>query len=290
MTLNKIYNIWSLTSEDKDIQSQNTSKFYDIVNDIRNSKYIWSTQDMDTFKAFLKHNEKKWFVVNLFSKLDIIPEQLFQPFIEAAIHETNPSANRYFIEPCLRVFGFERVFESLNLHFQNGNNDTKIGVCKAYYWARSPLVSVSKGDGPCETKGYHLKWNGHYYSDYDRDKGTHYEMTASEVSKCEIVLKTLRKARRKLLLEEFLKNKDTDVRYQIKLRLPDDISSFSSENKALANLYFKVLAKDNVPDNYADLQLKKRLGIFGNNKLIRFFLKKKNDRIKKKGLITLKNK
>lgn len=290
MKINDIYDIWNLMSENEEIQSQNTKRYYEIINTIRKSNRNWSEQEINTFIDFLSHNSKKWFIANLFSKLETIPNELFNPFIVASIEESNPSANRYFIEPCLRVFGFERVFKSLDTYFINGDNQTKIGVCKAYYWARSPLVHVSKGNGPWEVKGYKLIWNGHYYSDYDIDKGTHYEMSESEISECKSKLLKLRAERRKILIEEFLKNKNTDVRYQIKLSLPEEISSFSSENKELANTYFEELERDFVPDNYQDLKLKKSLRFFGINKLLKFFLKRKNDRIKKKGLTTLKNK
>lgn len=290
MTIQEIYKTWNEQWEKEEIRSHGKYRFPEIVYVIRKLGRVWNEKEIEIFSEYLKQDDKKWFVANLFALQENIPEQLFEPFIDAAINESDPSLNEEYVSPCLRVFGFERVFELLNQRFQDGNNQTKIGVCKAYYWARSPLVQVSKGNGPWEMKGYFSKWNGHYYGDYDWDTGTHFEMTESEISECEEISNRLLVKRRRLLIEEFLKNQDADVRYQIKLALPDEISSFSSENNELANSYFQELKKGFVPDNYPDLKLKKSLGFFGNNRLVRFFMKKKNERNKKKGLITLKNK
>ncbi len=115
-------------------------------------------------------------------------------------------------------------------------------------------------------------------------------MTQREVAECQAVSERLYAKRYKLLMDEFLTNKDVDLRYQIKLALPDELSSFPIENRELAEAYFQELTRDFVPDNYPDLQLKKRLGVFGNNRLVRFFIERKNRRNEKRGLITLKNK
>jgi hypothetical protein len=290
MTIQEIHKIWNEQWEKEEIRSHGKFRFPEIVYEIRELDRIWNENEIKIFSEYLKQDDKKWYVANLFSLQKDIPEQLFEHFIDAAIKETDPSFNQEYINPCLRVFGFERVFELLNQQFKNGSDEIKIGVCKAYYWARSPLVSVSKGNGPWVTKGYLSKWNGYYYGDYDWDNGTHYEMTKSEVSECEKITNKLLIERRKLLIKVFLKNLDTDVRYQIKLTLPNELSSFSLDNKELAKSYFEELEKDFVPDNYSDLQLKKKFGFFANSGLFKYFFRKKNERLEKKGLITLKNK
>ncbi len=290
MTVQEIYKKWNDQWEKEEIRSHGKYRFPEIAYEIRESNISWSVEDIKDFAEYLKQDEKKWFVANLFALQETIPDKLFEPFIDAAINEPDPSANEDYINPCLRVFGFEKVFELLNQRFENGNNQIKIGVCKAYYWARSPLVSVSKGNGSWETKGYLSKWNGHYYGDYDWDNEKHFEMTESEISKCKKITTRLLIERRKLLIEEFSENLDIDVRYQIKLALPNDLSSFSLENKEIAKSYFTELGKDFVPNNYSDLKLKKRFGILANSRLFKYFLRKKNERIEKKGLITLKNK
>jgi len=290
MTIQEIYKTWSDQWKKEEIRSHGMFRFPEIVYKIRALDRIWNENEIKLFSEYLKQDDKKWFVANLLAIQKDIPEGLFEPFIDAAIMESDPSFNKEYINPCLRVFGYKNVFELLNQRFENGSDNIKIGVCKAYYWARSPLVRVSEGNGPWKTKGYLSKWNGHYYGDYDWDSGTHYEMTESEVSECKEITNRLLIKRRKLLITEFLRNKDTDIRYHIKLTLPDKLSSFSATNKELAKLYLDELKKDFVPDNYSDLNLKKKLGIFGNNKIVKFFLRKKNERIKKKGLITLKNK
>lgn len=283
MTVQEIHNIWKEQWENEEVRYHGKYGFPEILYEIRESNRSWTNNDIEDFSYYLNEVDKKWFVANLFTLQEKIPEKLFDPFINAGIKEPDPSQNADYINPCLRVFGFERVFDLLDNKFQKGSNEIKIGVCKAYYWARSPLVSVSKSNGPWETIGYLTKWNGHYYGDYDWESGLHFEMTESEVRKCKEI-------EDRLLIEEFLKNHDVDVRYQIKLVLPDKLSSFSKENQGLAKEYFKELKRDFVPNNYSDLTLKKSLGIFRNSRIIRLVLNWRNGQKKKKGIITLKNK
>ncbi|WP_459209258.1 hypothetical protein [Aquimarina rhabdastrellae] len=290
MTIQEIYKTWNEQWDKEEIRSHGMYMFPEIVYEIRELDKIWSKKEIEILSGYLMQDDKKWFVANLFSLQKNIPEQLFEHFIDAAIKETDPSFNQEYINPCLRVFGFERVFKLLNQRFIKGNNQIKIGVCKAFYWARSPLVKVNKGNDTWETKGYLSKWNGYYYGDYDWDNGKYFEMTESQISECKKITNKLLIERRKLLLEEFFKNPDTDVRYQVKLALPNELSSFSLENKELAKSYFIEKEKDFVPDNYSDLQFKKRFGFLAKNSLFKYFLRKNNERIEKKGLITLKNK
>ncbi|MCE7995232.1 MAG: hypothetical protein HEP71_24860 [Roseivirga sp.] len=290
MTVPEIYNIWKAQWEKGEIRVHGIDRFPNISYKLREKKHFWNTKDISVLVDFLKQKDKKWFVANLFAVQKTIPEQLFEPFIDAAINESDPSLNKEYINPCLRVFGFQRVFVLLDQRFREGNNQVKVGVCKAYYWARSPLVKMSKGDGPWETKGHLTKWNGHYYGTYDWENDVFFEMTQLEVAECQKVSAPLYARRNKLLIEEFLHNRDIDVRYQIKLALPERESSFFKLNKALAKAYFQELKNNHVPENSADLKLKKRLGLLGNHRLFRFFVKMKNKRNKKKGLISLKNK
>ncbi|WP_020531058.1 hypothetical protein [Flexithrix dorotheae] len=288
MTVKELYNKWNDQLKRGEIRADGIFSFPEIVYEIRESNKIWNDKDINCFTEYLKNNDYKWFVANLFALQENIPEQLLEPFINAAIDEPDPSFNRKFINPCLRVFGFEKVFELLDKRFLEGNKPIKIGVCNAYYWARSPLVYVSNRNGPLETKGYLSKWNGNYYGDYDWDTDSHFEMEELKVLECEKITNRLLAKRRKLLIEEFLSNHDTDLRYHIKLALPDKFTSFSHENKELAISYLEELKKDFVPDHYQELKLKKRLGIFGKNRLVCSFLNWKRRRDRNKELLTFK--
>lgn len=65
-----------------------------------------------------------------------LADSFFDPLIHAAIYETNPSTNRYFVEPAVREFGFQRVAEQLLEVLSNGTNFEKGGAVNAFYWAR----------------------------------------------------------------------------------------------------------------------------------------------------------
>lgn len=281
MTIEEMYTLWK--KEAARIRQHplgsttSPSSFLKAILDIRDSKRSWTSEEIATFKEFLLDYESKWFVAQLFSRLEEIPEELFDSFIHASIHKTDPSSNRAYIEPCLRVFGFERVFESLNTCFKQGDNQTKIGVCQAFYWAHSPIVKVKKGDGPWRTTGYFLKWNGERYSTHDLKAETYYEMTPKEVEECQKITNKLLVIRKKLLIEEFLTNTNLDVRYHIKSVLPKNVPEFTLRHKKLEEDYAKALINDFLPDNYSDLQIRKRLGFLGNNKLLRYCLEKKNE-------------
>ncbi len=290
MTVQEIHKIWKEQWENEQVRYHGKYGFPEILYEIRESNRSWTNDEIKVFSDYLNQVDKKWFVANLFAIQKKVPEKLFESFINAGITEPDPSQNADYINPCLRVFGFERVFELLDSKFQNGNNQVKIGVCKLYYWARTPLANVKTGNKPFEIKGYLTKWNGHYYGDYDWESGLHFEMNESEVEKCKEIENRLLIKRKRLLMEEFIKNRNIDVRYQIKLVLPDKLSSFPKENHGLAKEYFRELKRDFVPDNYSDLTLKKNIGIFGNSRVIRFLLNWKNGQKKKKGIITLKKK
>ncbi len=288
MTVQEIHKIWKEQWEDEEVRYHGKYGFPEILYEIRESNRAWTSVDIKTFSDYLCQSDKRWFVANLFALQEKIPEQLFESFINAGIAEPDPSQNEDYINPCLRVFGFERVFELLDNKFQNGNNQVKIGVCKLYYWARCPLVNIKTGNKPFEIKGYLSKWNGYYYGNYDWESGLHFEMDKSEVVKCQKIENRLIIKRKRLLIEEFLKNNDVDVRYQIKLILPNKLSSFSKENQELAEEYLRELRRGCVPDNYSDLTLKKKLGIFGKGRIFRLIFNLRKGQ--KEGIITLKNK
>ncbi|HUH74211.1 MAG TPA: hypothetical protein VLZ75_07370 [Chitinophagales bacterium] len=290
MTVQEIHNIWKEQWQNEQVRYHGKYGFPEILYEIRESNRSWTNDEIGVFSDYLNQVDKKWFVANLFALQEKLPKQLFESFIDAGISEPDPSQNADYINPCLRVFGFERVFDLLDNKFQNGDNQVKIGVCKLYYWARTPLVNVKSGNKPFEIKGYLTKWNGHYYGDYDWDNGVHFEMNESEVANCKEIESKLMIKRRRFLMEEFLKNHDVDVRYQIKLALPDKLSSYPNENRELATDYFRALKREYVPDNYSDLMLQKNAGIFRNSRIIRFLLKWRNVHKKKKEIITLKNK
>lgn len=82
----------------------------------------------------LADDERKWFVARVFS-IHPVPRRLLGPMLRAAVLERNPSANRVFIEPCVKCLGARRVLEVLLRYLETGTDAEKAGAASALYWA-----------------------------------------------------------------------------------------------------------------------------------------------------------
>lgn len=91
-------------------------------------------EDWDWLRKALKDDQKKWFVARVFASQPV-PAQLLTEMCRAAVYERDVSANRQFIEPCLRAHGPRRVNELLLRYLENGNNVEKSGAASALYWS-----------------------------------------------------------------------------------------------------------------------------------------------------------
>ena len=69
--------------------------------------------DLAWLTKALKDPHKKWFVAAIAARTEHLADNLFLPLMRAAIEEVNPSANRAFVEPCMRTYGARRVNEYL---------------------------------------------------------------------------------------------------------------------------------------------------------------------------------
>ena len=65
--------------------------------------------DVRWLKEALGDEEKKWFVEQLASRKQPLSDAFFEPMLDAAIAEVNPSLNRGFLDPCVKTFGHRRV-------------------------------------------------------------------------------------------------------------------------------------------------------------------------------------
>lgn len=86
------------------------------------------------FSEALSHPDKKWFVVDLF-EIGILPGSLLKDMLMAGVLERNPSANRAFIEVCIKHRGLRSVLELLIHYIKYGSNIEKAGAIQARYWA-----------------------------------------------------------------------------------------------------------------------------------------------------------
>jgi hypothetical protein len=86
------------------------------------------------FVAALTEPPRKWFVAKILERVNPVPRTLLAPLLMAALGEPNPSANRVFVEPCVRTFGAQAVKARLNeLAMQSEENDGE-SLANALYW------------------------------------------------------------------------------------------------------------------------------------------------------------
>ncbi|MDB5205436.1 MAG: hypothetical protein JWR72_511 [Flavisolibacter sp.] len=158
--------------------------------------------------------------------LDTFPETLLKLMLQAAVKEPDPSFNNEFIRPCRRVYGYEKPHSLLMDIFNCGTNEVKIGVLKALYWTRPTVYSFECHlDNTIEIRfGYDtFVWDDDqkYYDDEFVDDKNIYDIEGrrqEEVFKKEV----------QVLMDTFAKTQSTDLKYQIGLRLPKQVSSSSA--------------------------------------------------------------
>ncbi|MFX1256000.1 MAG: hypothetical protein ACFFCZ_30615, partial [Promethearchaeota archaeon] len=96
--------------------------------------------DINWLTKALKDPRRKWFVAAIAARTERLAEGLFLPMLRAAIEEINPSANRAFVEPCMRAYGARRVNEYLLDVLETGEPFEQTGAVNALYWANVGLT------------------------------------------------------------------------------------------------------------------------------------------------------
>jgi hypothetical protein len=104
----------------------------------------WTDEDVSWLVGALGRPRHKWLVAAVMRDARSLPEVLFAPLLRAAIYETNPSANRAFVEPCVAAFGHRRTNEALLDVVDKGTDFEKAGAVNALYWAGTSLESRSQ--------------------------------------------------------------------------------------------------------------------------------------------------
>ena len=81
----------------------------------------------------LEHPTHKWFIAKVIAQLSPVPQALFEPLLQAALREGNPSATQVFIAPCVKTFGPEAVVARAEqlAELQSGNES---GLTNIKYW------------------------------------------------------------------------------------------------------------------------------------------------------------
>lgn len=187
-----------------------------------------SRRDEDAWvHAALRDPERKWFVAQVMAAN--VPRRFFTPMLYAAVDERNPSANRRFVEPCLRSYGRHRVTEALLEYVERGTNFEKAGAVNALYWAGVSGPSMA-----------------------DRMSGEEavLEAHASWVAMLE--------RKRRLLLHEFLANEDVEVRRSIIGKLSLDPAAYPDDLKPLVPFAIAIARRH--PDPYIRHRVEIQLG------------------------------
>jgi len=86
------------------------------------------------FTMALQRDPQRWFVAKLMSVATPVPRTLLDPMLLAALLEPNPSANRAFIEPCVRTFGSSEVASRITALAGAPGVAEHGGVDKVMYW------------------------------------------------------------------------------------------------------------------------------------------------------------
>ena len=93
-----------------------------------------SASVMSWFASALQRDPDKWFVARLMSVATPVPRTLLDPLLVAALLESNPSANRVFVEPCIRTFGSSQVASHIAALADHPGVAEHGGVDKVMYW------------------------------------------------------------------------------------------------------------------------------------------------------------
>ena len=175
--------------------------------------YHPSNEDIQWLIQALEDEQRKWFVAFIVKKVaGSFPKRLkrvlLSPLIRAAVYERNPSLNRYFVEPCVAIFGHRQVIEALLDLVERGSNFEKAGAVNALYWAGFRLSFINAPNFSLE-----------------------YATPESQAAYEALADLWLRK--RCLFLREFVSNPNLDVRRSIIPHLVLNPSYYADELKPL---------------------------------------------------------
>jgi len=171
--------------------------------------------------------------------------------INAAVNEPDPGFNKVFINPCRRVFGYLEIHNILLEIFREGDNTRKIGVLKAFYWARPTVytLTVLEDNNRIELQGYDTFFWDTDFKSFDEDFKEDPEVYKKEQPRQRAAYIEQLKA----ILSEFSRTNDIELKYQIALRLPNKIEDFPEELSEQGNIFLRHKSRQGVPNNIAEL-------------------------------------
>lgn len=260
---------------------------HEIFIEFRESKNgILNKDDEEYLINQLKDEKEKWFVPNILRVVNSFSENLMINSLEAAIKIQDPSYNNNFLSPCKRVFDL-KVNDYLNSRFKSANKEDRIGILRAFYWVRDRRVHVTYPDKRKEVYAVNYYWNGNSFTSRENEKGEN-RMSEDEYKSYCKVADSKSDERIELLLNTFLEESDLEMKYRISLNLPKETQKYPEHLRGKAKKYLN--EKDEIPENISDLILIQKIKIPLFRKILMKYFNWKNSRLKKKGLITLKDK
>lgn len=101
-----------------------------------------SAEDLEWLMSSLACGQRRRYVAHL-ARSARIPEELFEPFLQAALEAGNLSETPAYLAPCMRDFSPERVHRWLLDRFEAGTEEEALAAVNALYWAQSSELSAA---------------------------------------------------------------------------------------------------------------------------------------------------
>jgi hypothetical protein len=110
----------------------------EVLDDFKSKNGTLTNDQTKELKSILNEDDRlaKTFVADLLYLYDDFDESLLDVMITTAIRYQDPSFNRIYLHPCIRVFGYPKVLTMIKTKFIEGDILDKIGVGRLLYWLR----------------------------------------------------------------------------------------------------------------------------------------------------------
>ncbi|MER7757559.1 hypothetical protein [Kitasatospora sp. NPDC097643] len=100
----------------------------------------------------------RWEVHKSLAGRSELPGEYFEPLMEAAVYDPNPSFNRRFVEPALRAFGQRQVRLALLGYLRTGTDEERAGAARAWYWTALSVGGTQGAAGADEGSNVRDAW------------------------------------------------------------------------------------------------------------------------------------
>lgn len=126
-------------------------------------KYLLAVSETDKplLIQLLEDPNKKWFATAYIQTVASFDKDIFTSLMKAAIHTTDPSYIRLFIEPCVRVFDCLLVIDTLNDYL---NSENYLEINNAVHFTHSKIRNIASYNKEAQNQdfknvGFHYYWN-----------------------------------------------------------------------------------------------------------------------------------